>query len=75
MSYQLFCITLIAIFVFLIFEDPNIPKFIELMGKLLYINIMRFFIGTKMRWTLRWQTYWLKRSMKKYLETKKKESE
>lgn len=73
MTFQIFLLTLVAILMFLIYEDPNVAKFIELIAKLIYINIIRFFVGTKLRLRLEWDSFWLRRSMKKILKEKQKE--
>jgi len=35
--------------VFVVFEDPNVPKYIELRLQLLRINIIRWFMMKKMK--------------------------
>jgi len=56
--------------------DQSVQKYTELLVKLLRINIIRFFFGLKLRIGLEWDTWKLKRSMKKFIKDKaKKDSE
>ncbi len=57
MLLQYFYLSVFFVLVFILFEDPNVPKYIELRLKLLRIDIIKFFMKQK-----------LKRQLKKDLE-------
>ena len=42
-------IAAISAIVYILWQDPNVPKFIDLMYQLAKINVIRFFIGIKMK--------------------------
>ena len=66
----------LGVLAYIYIMDQNVQKYIELLGKLVKINIIRFFFGLKLRIGLEWDTWKLKRSMKKFLKEKaKKDSE
>lgn len=49
MTLQYFYILILFVIIFIVFEDPNVPKYIELRYQLLRINIIRWFMIRKMR--------------------------
>ena len=67
---------LLAVLAYIYIMDQSVQKYTELLVKLVRINIIRFFFGLKLRIGLEWDTWKIKRSMKKFIsETVKKDSE
>jgi uncharacterized membrane protein len=63
---------LLAVLAYIYIMDQSVQKYTELLGKLLRINIIRFFFGLKLRIGLEWDTWKLKRSMKRFIKEKAK---
>ena len=49
MLLQYFYLSVFAIIVFILFEDPNVPKYIELRLKLFRIDIIKYYMKVKMK--------------------------
>ncbi len=49
MNLYYFYILFIGVIIFWVFQDPNVPKFIELQFGLLRINIARWFMMRKLK--------------------------
>jgi len=49
MFLQYFYLSILFIIVFVLFEDPNVPKYIELRLKLFRIDIIKYFMKIKLK--------------------------
>jgi hypothetical protein len=53
--------------------DENVPKFLYLILQMIRIWIVRFFWGIRLRAGLEFQTWKMKRDMKKWIKNKEQE--
>ena len=68
MNLYYFYLTFIAAVVYLVFQDPNVPKYIELRLQLLRIDIIRFFLAKKLKWQLKRDMKRMERDMRKWMK-------
>jgi hypothetical protein len=61
-------IATIAAIVYILWQDPNVPRFIELMYQLAKINVIRFFMKIKMKRQLDKDYNEMQKAMKEWLK-------
>ena len=58
----------VAAIVYILWQDPNVPKFIDLMYQLAKINVIRFFMKIKMKRQLDKDYKDMQKAMKEWLK-------
>jgi hypothetical protein len=61
-------IAAIAAIVYILWQDPNVPRFIELIYQLAKINVIRFFMKIKMKRQLNKDYNDMQKAMKEWMK-------
>ena len=68
MNLQYFYILFIGVIVLWVFQDPNVPRYIELQFGLLRINIARWFMARKLKRQLDKDYNDMQKAMKEWMK-------
>jgi hypothetical protein len=68
MNLQYFYILFIGVIVLWVFQDPNVPRYIELQFELLRINIARWFMARKLKRQLDKDYNDMQKAMKEWMK-------
>ena len=61
-------LAVITVIVYILWQDPNMPRFIDLMYQLAKINVIRFFMGIKMKRQLDRDYNDMQKAMKEWMK-------